>query len=237
MASRPLETSGRPSAQGLVMALILVLLVEFAGWGMAPARAAQSITAAEAIIRGEERFRQLRDYECMVDVELRKGSEVEAGSGQFWFKQPRMLRVRVTRGAGKGSEIAVDTEGKIRGKKRGLLSFIVKRLQASDRRLHTIRGTSMLELDWGSFFLRYHAAALRPDAVISLAPQTSPDAPYRVVVTYPDLGKKVLEIYSLDPHQWIILEGEMFEDNVRVEHVVFRDVKLDTGVAADWFRL
>jgi len=194
--------------------------------GKVPARASQPMTAAEVITRGEERFRQLHDYECKVDVELRLGSEVEAGSGQFWFKQPRMLRVRVTRGGGKGSEIAMDSEGKIRGKKRGLLSFIVKRLQASDRRLHTIRGTSMLELDWGSFFLRYHAAALRPDGVISLAPQMTPDAPYRVVVTYPDLGKKVLEVYSLDPYQWIILEGEMFEDDVRVEHVVFRDVKL-----------
>lgn len=201
------------------------------------ARAAGPLTAADVIARGEERFRQLRDYECLVDIEVRLRQKTEAGSGQFWFKQPRMLRVRVNRGPGKGSEVAVDSEGRLRGRKRGLLSFIVKRLKASDRRLRTIRGTSMLELDWGSFFLRYHVAALRPDALIVLAPQTDPSSPYQVVVTYPDLGKSVREVYSLDPQRWIIVEGELYEDDVRVEHVVFRDIKLDVGMEDGWFRL
>lgn len=201
------------------------------------ARAAEPMTAAEVIARGEERFRRLQDYDCMVDVEMKQGGEVEAGSGQFWFKQPRMLKVRITQGAGKGSEVAIDSLGEIRGRKRGLLSFIVKRLKASDRRLHTIRGTSMLELDWGSFFLRYHAAALRPDALITLAPHPDPGSPYRVVVTYPDLGKSVREIYSLDPQRWLMIEGEVDEDNARVEHVIFRDIKLDTGLADSFFHL
>jgi hypothetical protein len=104
----------------------------------------------------------------MVDIEARQGKKVEIGEGQFWFKQPR-FRLHVVRGSGKGSDVVVDSKGQIRGRKTGLLSFVVTRLKVSDRRIHNIRGTSMLELDWGSFFLRYHASALRPDAVISLA--------------------------------------------------------------------
>jgi outer membrane lipoprotein-sorting protein len=215
------------------LALVLALLVPDARI----VGAVEPPTAAEVIARGEERFRTLRDYACLAEVEMRLRGKVEAGSGQLWFKQPRMLRIRINQGSGKGSEVAVDSDGKIRGRRRGFLSFIVKRLQVSDRRLHTIRGTSMLELDWGSFFLRYHAAVLRPDARIVLAPHPNPNAPYQVVVTYPDLGKSIREVYALDPHQWVIVEGELYEDNVRVEHVVFRDIKLDTGVAPDWFRL
>jgi len=217
----------------LCIVLVLALLMICAIRG----RAAEPITAADVIARAEERFRALRDYECSVDIEVKLGGEVEAGSGKFWFKQPRMLRVRVTHGPGKGSEVAVDSQGQIRGRKRGLLSFIVKRLKASDRRLHTIRGTSMMELDWGSFMLRYRAAALRPDAQIVLAPRSDSNTPYKVLVTYPDLGKSVREVYSLDPHQWIIVEGALYEDDSLVEHVVFRDIKLDTGVAPAWFRL
>jgi outer membrane lipoprotein-sorting protein len=202
-----------------------------------PARAAEPLTAAAVIARGEERFLSLQDYECMVDLEVKLGRKVEAGSGHFWFKQPRMLRLRVTRGPGTGSEVAVDSEGQIRGRQRGLLSVIVKRLRASDRRLHTLRGTSMLELDWGSFFLRYHASRLRPDAQVVLAPRPDTNSPYRVVVTYPSLGKSVREVYSLDPREWVIVEGELYEDQTRVEHIVFRNIKFDTGISTGWFRL
>jgi outer membrane lipoprotein-sorting protein len=198
---------------------------------------AEPLDATEVIARGEEQFRSLRDYECMVDVEVREGRKVEAGSGRYWFKQPRMLRVRILQGTGKGSEVAVDSEGQIRGHKRGILSFIVKRLKVSDRRLHTIRGTSMLELDWGSFYLRYRAAALRPDAVIAVAPRSDANAPYQVTVTYPDLGKTVREEYWIDPLRWVIVEGAVYEDEVRLEHVVFREIKVNTGIADGWFRL
>lgn len=212
-------------------------LVAAGVFGGVGARAADSLTPTAVIARGEERFRSLRDYQCHVDIVTRLGSRVVEGSGEFWFKQPRMLRLRVTQGPGKNSEVAVDERGQIRGRERGLLSFVVKKLKAGDRRLSTIRGTSMLELDWGSFYLRYHAAALRPDASISLAPHPDPNAPYQVVVSYPDLGKSVREVYSLDAHQWTVVEGALYENNTLMEHVVFKDVRLDTGLADAFFRL
>jgi outer membrane lipoprotein-sorting protein len=208
-----------------------------AGFGAAGARAGQPLTPAAVILRGEERFRSIRDYQCTVDIMTRLGAKVEDGSGEFAFKQPRMLRLKVTRGSGSGSEVAIDNQGQIRGRKRGLLSFVVKKLKAGDRRLSTIRGTSMLELDWGSFYLRYHAAALRPDAVIALAPHADPNAAYQVVVTYPDLGKSFREVYSLDPHQWTIQEGALYENDTLMEHVVFHNIRLDTGLTDDFFKL
>src|ERR1051325_11043556 len=157
------------------------------------ARAAEAVSAASVMQRGEERFRGLTDYECMVDLESRLGTRVEACTCQFWFKQPRMLRVKILRGSKKGSQVAGDSSGQIRGSKGGILGLIVKRMKSNDSRLLTIRGTSMMTLDWGSFFLRYHAAALRPDAKVVLAPHPDPSAPFQVVLTSPNLGKSVRE--------------------------------------------
>jgi len=57
------------------------------------------------------------------------------------------------------------------------------------------------------------------------------------VLTYPRLGRSIREVYTLDSDRWIIIEGAVYEDAARVEHVVFRDVKLNTGVADARFRL
>lgn len=200
-------------------------------------RAADGMSALVVIQRAEERFRRLQDYECTVDMESKLGKKVEGGTCQFWFKQPRMMRVKVLRGAKKGSQVAVDRTGQIRGSKGGILGLIVRRMKSNDSRLLTIRGTSLMTLDWGSCFLKYHAAILRPDAGLSLAPHPDPSAPWQVVVAYPNLGKSMREIYWIDPQQWVIVEGAVYEDEVRIEHVVFREIKLDTGKADSWFRL
>jgi outer membrane lipoprotein-sorting protein len=199
--------------------------------------AAETMTAASVMQRGEERFRGLTDYECLVDLDARVGKKVQTGTCQFWFKQPRMLRVKVLRGSRKGSQVAVDSTGQIRGSKGGILGLIVRRMKSTDARLLTIRGTSMLTLDWGSFFLKYRAAVLRPDARVVLAPRADARTPYQVTVTYPNLGKAVREVYSVDPERWLIVEGAVYEDETRVEHVLFREIKLDTGVKEQWFRL
>jgi outer membrane lipoprotein-sorting protein len=205
--------------------------------GMRAQAAAAAVTPAGVMEHGEERFRILQDYNCLVELEAKQGTRVQTGACEFWFKQPRMLRVKVIRGSGKGSEVTVDDAGQIRGHKGGLFKSVIRRMQASDPRLLTIHGSSMMGLDWGSFFLKYHAAALRPAVRIALAPHEDPNSPYQVQLSYPDRGMRVREVYSLDPHQWIIVEGAVYEDDTRVEHVTFQEIKLDTGLNDGWFRL
>lgn len=226
---------GRDRRLLLARALLLMAWASFTD-GALPA-AAQSLTATAVIERAEARFRALKDYECTAELESRLGRKVDTGTCRFWFKQPRMLRAKITRGVGKGSEVAVDRAGTIRGRKGGLLKRFVRKMQESDPRLLTIRGASVMGLDWGSFFLKYHAGALRPGSRTVLAPRASADAPYQIQLSYPDLGKRIREVYSFDPHQWVIVEGAVYEDDVRVEHVLFREIKLDTGVADSWFKL
>lgn len=173
----------------------------------------------------------------MADFEARLENRVESGSCQFWFKQPRMLRLKVLRGSKRGSQVAVDSSGQIRGSRGGILGLIVRRLTTNDPRLLTIRGASILTLDWGSFFVRYRATTLRPDTLVFLAPHPDPNSPFEVTVTYQNEGKAMREIYRLDPHLWVIVEGTVYENETQVAHVVFRDIKLNTGLTESWFRL
>jgi hypothetical protein len=217
---------------------LLVFLALFSlAAGALRADAAGNVTAADVIARGEERFRALQDYHCLVELEAKQGGRVETGAGQFWFKQPRMLRLKVLRGARKGSEVTMSDTGQVRGHQGGLFRAIIRRMKPTDPRLHTIRGSSMLGLDWGSFFLKYRAAAASPGARVSLTPREDPEAPYQVQVAYPNHGKRVREVYSLSPQSWLLIDGAVYEDEVRVEHVTFHDIQLDTGLPDRWFSL
>ena len=195
------------------------------------------VSGIEVIAHAEERFQSLRDYECAVEVQSDLGKRVETGAAKFWYKQPGMLRVNITRGSKRGTVVAVDRGGKIRGHKGGLLSGIVRSMKPNDKRLLTIRGTSLLSLDWGSFYRKFREGAIRPAARIIVEPRSDPTAPHLVSLSSPADGKDVREVYTIEPQRWIMVEGSTYEGDARVEHVLFQDVKLDTGVEDGWFRL
>jgi hypothetical protein len=70
-----------------------------------------------------------------------------------------------------------------------------------------------------------------------LAPHPSPERPYEVVLTYSDGEKRMREVYRIDPQMWVMVEGDVFEDGMRVDHVAFSEIRLDAGVPDSVFRL
>jgi outer membrane lipoprotein-sorting protein len=194
-------------------------------------------TADEVVSRAEQQFAGLTDYECLSEMEAHQGERQESGRYHLWFKKPRMLRVRVTGGRNRGSEVAIDSGGAIRGRKGGLLKPFVMRLKPTDRRLKSIRGVPVTEFYWGAFYEKLRRRASLAGAQLSLEPHLRPEAPFEVVLTYRDAGKSMREVYGIDPRLWVMVEGEVFEDGTRVDHVTFQDIRLNTGVAESWFRL
>jgi hypothetical protein len=148
-----------------------------------------------------------------------------------------MLRVKVVHGAKKGSEVAMDSTGQIRAHAGGVLSPVVQRLKPADQRLRNVRGVSLMEMDWGSFYGKFRERSARPDARVTLAPHPDPNAPYALTLTYSEGGKPMRELYAIDPHDWFMVEGDVYEAGARVDHVLFRDVKLNPGLKDSWFKL
>lgn len=200
------------------------------------ARGQEPQTVEAVIARAEARHESASDYECVADTESRLGEKHEASRVRVWFKKPRLLRLRVVRGDEKGSEIVVDGDGHIRARKDGLLKAFVARVKPDDPRLRTARGTSVLEIEWGAFFRRFRKHAARPGAETLLSPRTRANAPYEVVLTYVEEGKRVREVYRIDPQLWTLTDAEILEDGVRVSRATFSETRIDTGLKDDWFR-
>ncbi len=93
------------------------------------------------------------------------------------------------------------------------------------------------ELDWGSFYRKYREHAGRPGARATVAAHASAEAPYEVILTYSEQGTQWRGVYHIGSRHWVMVEGEVYEGQTRVDHIVFREIKLNTGVRDRWFRL
>ena len=196
---------------------------------------AASPTAAEVMRRAEEQFQKFTDYECVIDTDSHLGSRSEAGTYHFWFKKPHLIRGHVDRGRDHGSDVVVEANGQIHGRKGGLLKPFAITLRPDDRRIRSIRGVSLTELDWGSFYRSYREGAARPGARIVLLPHQAESAPYEVSLQFTEAGKQVREIYRIDAARWVMVEGDRFEDGAQVDHAAFHDIRLNSGVPASFF--
>jgi outer membrane lipoprotein-sorting protein len=45
------------------------------------------------------------------------------------------------------------------------------------------------------------------------------------------------EVFLIDPKEWVLLEGVMWEDGAQVSSVHFRDFRFDTGAEEKFFKL
>jgi len=218
------------------MKLSALLLLAFLFLTACPGRGAEPLTAGDVLRRAEDRFRSLHDYECLADAETRLGRKSDSGIYRVWFKKPHQLRVRVVKGRHKASEVAMDAGGSVRGHEGGLLKPIVIKLKATDKRLCNLRGVPVTELDWGSFYTKCRERTARAGARTTLIPGAD-EAPHEVVVTYPHEGKAMREVYRIDPKLWVMVEGSVYEDEVRVDLIRFREIRLDPGLEDRWFKL
>jgi outer membrane lipoprotein-sorting protein len=212
---------------GLVLALALLPALQGAG---------DPLTVQELISRGELRFQQLTDYECMTDLESRLGSKTDTGICRFWYKQPGMFRVRSVRGQHQGSEVVRNAQGDLYARKGGLLKAFSKRLQPTDSRVSNLRGTPVNELVWGTIYRRLRERMARPGTRVVLAAPSRPGDPYEIALGYAENGKQIRQICRVDAQQWLPTEVQVVENGVVVERAAFRDVRLNGGLKDKWFR-
>jgi outer membrane lipoprotein-sorting protein len=222
---------------------LAIRFVSLAGLGLlgltvlAPAGAQEGLTPDHLLARVEARIRSLQDYECVADCETRIGEKTDPGSCHIWYMSPGLLRVKGMKGRNRGAEVVMDNKGTIRGRKGGLLKPFVVKLKADDARVCNVRGTPVTALCWTSICRRLRERLGAPGARASLAPHSQPDAPYELSLVYTEGGRSMQERCRIDPSQWLPLEARLLEDGREVERVEYREIKLNTGLDADWFHL
>lgn len=217
--------------------LFLILLSCVAGSLSAAARlpAAEANRAGEILDRAEQRFRSISDYECVIDYDCRLPERRESKLFRVWYRQPNLLRVRVLQGPGKGSEVAVDEKGRYRGRKGGLLKPIVVSLKPTDKRLQGLRGKSISEFNLGTVFQRCRGRLSEGGANMQVA--KSADSTKGVVLSFSENGRRVQETYLFDPDTWFLTSCSVLENGNLIETFDVQQLKVNTGLSADWFRL
>jgi hypothetical protein len=187
--------------------------------------------------RLQQRFDRMQDYVCLIQSETRAATRVEAMTFRLWFRKPRLLRLRVLHGRREGSELIVDTSGVLRGRRGGILRPFSRRLDRSDPSLRSLRGQPAWELDFGSFLLAMRARMALSGSVSTVSRATGSDPHLYLEVRYrPSPSDHPLrDVWGIDPREWLLTSGDVFDGEVRVDHIEISEIHVDTGIKESWF--
>jgi outer membrane lipoprotein-sorting protein len=188
--------------------------------------------------RLQQRFDQLSDYECVMKTETRAGTRVEAATFRVWYRRPGLFRLRVLQGRQRGSELVVESDGTLRGRRGGLLRPFSRRLSRSDPSLRSLRGQPAWELDMGSFLRSMRQRMEQPASSAILQEPQSGARESRLEVRYRASGEgpTLRDVWVFDPSTWLLVAGDVFDGEERVDHFEISEFKIDTGLKESLFR-
>jgi hypothetical protein len=240
-------------ARAGVLAWLLVLSLA----AMSPIAVAAPVpTAAEIAARLQERFHQMQDYQCVMRSETRAGTKADALTLRIWYRRPGLLRLRVLRGRHRGSELLLGGDGVLHGRRGGLLRPFSERLDRSDPSLRSLRGLPAWEVDFGSFLHSMEQRISQPDSSKAVHEAAGPtlvvEVEYDAIQTdtrdgahsQPDSSAssaplhhtRLRDVWTVNPKDWLLVSGDVYDGTERVDHFEFSEVQVDTGLKESWFR-
>ena len=95
-------------------------------------------------------YDSITDYQCRMVEHCVQGDRYEARTMNIYFKRPRFIRMDILKGNRFGDTGSVGVsrnDGKVRGRKGGLLSFLAITVDPHDPQATTIRGLSFEQSD------------------------------------------------------------------------------------------
>jgi hypothetical protein len=188
--------------------------------------------ALQWIDRLQDRLRECRDYECLIQSYERQGKRQEDRCYRLYVKDARMVRVKVLGGRGKGSEAALDARGRLRGRKGGLLKPFAQTLKPDDERVRSLRGTPFWECACHNFLKALRVRVAEPGAQAEIEPDR--EQPGRLVLTLRPAGG-TRERYWIDPQQMRVVKGEVFEGELLIQEFSIREVRENMGLNDAFF--
>lgn len=116
----------------------------------APLYSQIAMTPREVIDLFEERLAAIADYQCRMYEWSAKGRREEIRYINFYFKQPRLIRMDIIKGNRSGDTGSIGvlrSNGKVQGRKGGLLSPFVISVDKESALATTIRGVTFDQSD------------------------------------------------------------------------------------------
>ncbi len=209
----------------------MLLLVQFA---------VSPVSADSVLTKSLSAFQALRDYQCTLYSHMTKGNKKEDRVYLYRFMKPHWIYMKVIKGSSKGAEIVYNPEtGKIRAHKGGILSKIKLTLDPTDKKVLSLRGHRVDRTDFGTILNAWIRVRDRVKVV--------------------EFGGRVdgiecivLEAKGLDPSLWngadrarlyirtdnyLPYVREEYEGDKLVHRAIYKDLKINTGLTKDDFKM
>jgi len=125
--------------------------------------AAEAPTVRSVVEAFASMYGSLSDYQCRMEEECWQGSRHEERTINFYFKKPRFIRMDILKGNRFGDTGSVGVyrgDGKVQGRKGGLLGFLSVTVDKHDPQATTVRGLAFDESDLQATLerMRFHLA-------------------------------------------------------------------------------
>jgi outer membrane lipoprotein-sorting protein len=172
------------------------------------------------------------DYQCIFEEYTALGKQEERRTFRYFFKKPRLIRMEILSGRDRGS-IAVYKDGRVKGRKGGLLSFITLNLKLTDPRVTNIRGDRIDESDW--FFLLQEVLVCQKKDTVRLVKTDYLDGK---MVYLLEFGINQQRNLYIEANTFLPKRLEQFDTNGRLIHIIeYKDIRINQKLTEDFFNL
>lgn len=191
--------------------------------------ALSSLSPTEVLALALQRCRSLDSYRCHLTLHLTRGDRVQNSEYVFSYKKPNLVRMEVKNGKDKGSTVILRADGRIRGRREGLLSVFPITLRPDDDRLYDLWNRSFRDSDWVTL-LRETGERLKDTN--SACTQIVDDGQKILLVAQAD---SLVEKTWLDSDQLVLVRKQARRDNGDSLDAVWSDIALNPIFDDDFF--
>ena len=178
----------------------------------------------------------INDYQCIFEeYAISKGQE-ENRIYKYFFKRPYSIRIEVLHGREKGN-IAVFREGKVRGKRRGLFSFITLNLSLTDKRVTNIRGDTIDKSDW-FYVLNNVLYQQKHDGISSIKKDFYKNKDGYLILLKGSERLINKEKLWIDTRNFLPFHIERYDRGGHLVHAItYKNIKINQNLEEDFFKL
>jgi outer membrane lipoprotein-sorting protein len=194
--------------------------------------AGDAAEAVHLVDRMENRLLQCRDYQYLLTSYERKGDRQEERTYRFYVKDARLVRIKVVAGRGKGSEAILDAQGRVWGRKGGLLKAFPRTLSPDDRRICSLCGAPFWDAACHNYLKALRARMAQAGMQCEVGPDREQPGLLLLEVQRSDAPR---EKYWIDPQLLHIVKGEVFEGDVLVRRFAVSEIKENVGLRDTFF--
>jgi len=217
--------------RGTLLVAVLILLT-----GPGYSQEKQPTAILQSVI---QKWKSIQDYHCKMQSNNRLGDKTDKKKIEFWFKRKHQVRMQVLDGEKKGSALTRNDEGRIKGKKGGLLGVIAVTLDENDKRIFNLRGRKFYRADWGSVIAETVQRVKSGWRLRRLGDETFNGVPCFVLeATGKEPGSKVTrDMIWVDQTNHLVLRRKQYEGKTLVNEVAWWDIELNSNLDDDLFTL